>query len=182
MHTIGHVAYVIFLGIIALPQGSKHFLRYPSVKFTYTVNFLASVAGEGGHTETLVVVVRIGAAHADELIPGDTELLWIAAHVLAEETFVEVVVTCRHWSMYGVERRSLHQFQGFVERETFLHVVAQTLQVAEGCVTFVAVVDIFLDAEFLQQQHTTNTEQDFLLQAVLPVATIEVVGDGTVEL
>ena len=51
--------------------------------------------------------------------------------------------------------------------------IAKTLQVTECCVTLVAMVDIFLNAELLQQQHTTDTQQDFLLQAVLPVATIE---------
>ena len=48
--------------------------------------------------------------------------------------------------------------------------------------TLVAVVDVLLDTEFLQQQHTTNTEQDLLLQAVLPVAAVEGVRDGLVEL
>ena len=48
--------------------------------------------------------------------------------------------------------------------------------------TLVAVIDILLDAEFLQQQHTTDTKQDLLLQAVLPVTTIQGVGDGLVEL
>ena len=47
--------------------------------------------------------------------------------------------------------------------------------------TFVAVIDIFLDAQLLQQQHTTNTQQNLLLQAVLPVATIKTVGDGLVK-
>ena len=42
-------------------------------------------------------------------------------------------------------------------------------------------IDIFLDAEFLQQQHTTDTKQDFLLQTVFPVAAIEAVGDGLVK-
>ena len=47
---------------------------------------------------------------------------------------------------------------------------------------FVAVIDIFLDAQLLQRQNTTDTEQDFLLQAVFPVTAIQLVSDGTVEL
>ena len=48
--------------------------------------------------------------------------------------------------------------------------------------SFVAVIDIFLDAQLLQRQNTTDTEQDFLLQAVFPVTAIQLVSDGTVEL
>ena len=48
--------------------------------------------------------------------------------------------------------------------------------------SFVAVIDIFLDAQLLQRQNTTDTEQDFLLQAFFPVTAIQLVSDGTVEL
>ncbi len=43
-------------------------------------------------------------------------------------------------------------------------------------------INIFLDAQLLQRQDTTDTEQDFLLQTVFPVAAIELVSDGAVEL
>ncbi len=46
----------------------------------------------------------------------------------------------------------------------------------------VAMIDILLDAQLLQQQHTTDTEQNFLLQSVLPVTTIKAVSDRLVEL
>ena len=48
--------------------------------------------------------------------------------------------------------------------------------------TLIAVIDILLDTHLLQCKHTTDTEQNFLLQAVLPVTTIERVSDRTVEL
>ena len=84
--------------------------------------------------------------------------------------------------MNSIERRGANQFESLVECKTFLDVIAQTLQVAEGCVTFVAVIDILLDTEFLQQQNTTDTEQNLLLQTVLPVTTIEAVGDRLVKI
>ena len=84
--------------------------------------------------------------------------------------------------MYGIKTTGAHQFQCLVEGQSLVDIVAQALQVAEGSVSLVAVVDIFLDAQLLQQQHTTNTQQNLLLQAVLPVATIQGVGDGLVEL
>ena len=48
--------------------------------------------------------------------------------------------------------------------------------------TLVTVIDIFLDAQFFQQQHTTDTQQNFLLQTILPVATIKTVGNRLVEI
>ena len=48
--------------------------------------------------------------------------------------------------------------------------------------TFIAVIDILLDTHLLQCEHTTDTEQNLLLQTVLPVTTVERVSDRTVEL
>ena len=48
--------------------------------------------------------------------------------------------------------------------------------------TLVAVVYILGDTHSLEGEHTTDTEQDLLLEAVLPVTTIELEGDRTVEL
>ena len=48
--------------------------------------------------------------------------------------------------------------------------------------TFIAMVNIFLNTKSLQQEHTTDTKKNLLLQAVLPVTTIERVSDRLVEL
>ena len=45
---------------------------------------------------------------------------------------------------------------------------------------FVAMVNILFDTELLEKQHAADAEEDFLLETILPVATIEGVGDGTV--
>ena len=107
----------------------------------------------------------------------------IPPHILAEESLVEVVVTCRNRGVNGIETGSANQFESLVEvQSVFLHVVTQTLQVAECSMTLVAMINIFLDAQSLQQQHATDAKQNLLLKAVLPVATIESVGDRPVEL
>ena len=137
------------------------------------VDLLAGVAGEGRHAELLRLVVGVGTAHADEFIPRDAELLGIATHVLAEESLVEVVVTGGHRCVHGVEAAGTDQFERLVEAQAFVDVVAQALQVAQGSVALVAVVDVLLDAQALQQQHAADAEQYLLLQTVLPVATIE---------
>ena len=91
-------------------------------------------------------------------------------------------MTSGDWRVDSIERRGTNKFQCLIERQAALNIVAQALQIAQGCMALVAVIDVFLDAQFLQQQHTTDAEQDFLLQTVLPVATIECVGNGLVEL
>ena len=47
---------------------------------------------------------------------------------------------------------------------------------------FVAVIDVFLYSESLQHEHTADSKKNFLLQPILPVASVESVGDWTVEL
>ena len=183
VNTVGYITYVVLLWEVTLPDVREHLLAYPTVELTYAVNLLASVASEGRETETLVVIVCILTTHTDELIPRDAEALWIATHVLTEESLVEVVVTSWHWSVNSIERRSANQLESLVEVQAILlNVIAETLQVAESSMTLVTVINIFLDTKFLQCQDTTDTQQDFLLQAILPVTTIERVSDWTVEL
>ena len=171
--TVGHIAHMVLLRIVSVPDGGEHLLAHPTVQLAHTVHFLAGVAGKNRHAEALVVVFRILAAHTDELIPGNTEHGGIAAHIFAEELLVEIVMSGRHRRMNGIERRCSHQFHGLVERHALAHIVAETLQVAQGGMSLVAVVNLLLDAQFLQGEHTTDTQQDFLLQTVLPVATVE---------
>ena len=47
---------------------------------------------------------------------------------------------------------------------------------------FIAVVDILFDTQLFESEHTADTEQVFLLDAVFPVATIERVGNAAVKL
>ena len=48
--------------------------------------------------------------------------------------------------------------------------------------TLIAMIKRLLDAKLLQHQHATHTQQDFLLEAVLPITTIERVSDGLIKL
>ena len=84
--------------------------------------------------------------------------------------------------MTSVKTTCTYQLNGLVECQTILDVVAQTLQVTKGSMTLVTVVDILLNAQLLQQEHTADTQENLLLQTVLPVATIECVGNRLVKL
>ena len=101
--------------------------------------------------------------------------------VLTQDILCEVVVPSGDGRMYRVDRRGTYQLQSFFEGKAFaLYVVDQALSVHEGSVPFVHMVDILRDAELLQQEDTTDTEQEFLLQTILPVTSIELVGDGAI--
>ena len=182
VYAVGHVAHVHFFGEVTLPDGSKHLLRHLAMQPAYAINLLGRVASEDRHAEAFALIARVVAAQIHEVVPADAHTLRITAHVLAEEAFVEVVVTGRHGSMHSVQRRGTHQLDGLVVGQSFSHIVADALHVDEGCMSLVAVINVLLDTQLLQRQDTADTQQDFLLQTVLPVATIQLVGDAAVEL
>ena len=48
--------------------------------------------------------------------------------------------------------------------------------------TLVAMINIFLDTKFLECKYTTNTKQNFLLQTVFPVTSIQRMGNTAIKL
>ena len=204
MYAIGDVAYVAFVGVdvvdllvlivrenlvfavrlfghISGPDGGEHALAHLSVKPAYAVYFLAGLAEEGGHTEAFALVVGVLAAESHKVVPADTQLLGVVSEVLAGKSFVEVVVSGGHGSVYGIEAAGAYEFKGFAEVQSALYVVGQALEICKGGMAFVAVVYIHLYAELLQGKHTADTEEVFLLHSVFPVTTIECMGDALVE-
>ena len=182
VYTVGNITHMIFFREVALPDSGEHFLGNLAVQPAHAVDFLRSVTGKDRHAETFTFVARVVAAQVHQVVPSDTHAGRIAAHVFSEEAFVKVIVTGRNRSMYRIQRRGTNQFDSLIVGKAFGHVVADTLYVDEGCMTFVAMIDILLDTQFLQHQDTTDTQQNFLLQTVFPIAAVEDVGDGTVEL
>jgi hypothetical protein len=182
MDTIGDIADVEFLGEVTGPNGSEHLLRYLAVEPGYTVGLLAGIEGEDRHGEFLAVVIGVGTTHTDEVMPLDTEFGSIGIHILIEDTFLEIVVTCGNRGMAGIETGSSNDLFCLIEGESFFYEVDEALESHEGSVPLVAMVDILLDTEFLEGEHTTDTEHDLLLETVLIIATIELVGDRTIPL
>ena len=177
---VGDVADVQLFGEEALPYGGEHLLRYTTVQQAHTVGFLTGIQCEDAHGE-LLVALGILTAEADEVVPRDAETPRDVAEVLAEELLVEVVMASGDGRVAGVDRGGADELESFVEGKTFaLDVVQEALYAHEGSVTFVHVVDVLRDAEAVEEEHTTDTEEVLLLHAVLPVAAIELVRDGAV--
>ena len=148
----------------------------------HTVHFLTSVASESRHTEAFIRVTRIDTTQIHQILPTDAHPLRITTHVFTEQTFIKVIVSSRNRSMYSVKRRSTNHFQCFIECHAAFYEITQTLYVAQSSMSFVTVVYVFLDTQLLQQQHTADTQQNFLFQTIFPVTTIQLVSDRTVEL
>ena len=102
VHAVSDIADMALLGEVATPDVGKHLLGNLTVEPTDTIDFLTSVAGKSTHAELLAVVIGVLTTHTDELIPRDTKHLGIAAHVLAEETFLKVVVASRNGRVHGI--------------------------------------------------------------------------------
>ena len=204
VYAVGDVAYVAFVGVhivdllvlivrenlmfavrlfghVSGPDGCEHALAHLSVEPAYAIHFLAGLAKEGRHAEALALVAGVLTAESHKVVPADTQFLSVVSEVLAGKSFVEIVVSGGHGSVYGIEAAGAYEFEGFAEVESALYVVGQALEVGKGSMALVAVVYIHLDAELLQSEHTADTEEVLLLHAVFPVTAIECVGDALVE-
>ena len=181
MDAVGDITHVEFLGEITRIHMREDVLAHQAVKHRHTVDVLRNVRGEDTHRELLVDVVGVGLAEGHHSGPVDLEDGRIMSEILAEKSFVEGIMSRGHRSMGSEERRSADDLHGLAELEVLLlHILAKALQADECGMTFVAMIHLGADTEGAERADTADTEQDLLLQAVLPVTSIELMGDGTV--
>ena len=69
------------------------------------------------------MVIGILTSHTNQLIPRNAQNRRITAHILAEQSLVEIVVTGWNWSMHRIKRRGTNQFQCLIERKSFLYII-----------------------------------------------------------
>ena len=101
-------------------------------------------------------------------------------HVLAEQRFVEIVVSGRDRSVYRIERRRTHQLHRLCESQPLVDVIAQSLDVNQCGVPFVAVIDLLSDAQRFECHHASYSEQNLLLEPVFIVASVEMVRNESI--
>ena len=103
------------------------------------------------------MVVGVGLAEIDELIPRDAQYVGVVRHVLAQHLLGECIVAGRHGSMGSEERRAAHDLQCLRERQALLsYEIAYALDADECCVTLVAVVYLLFDAHLDQGADTAH--------------------------
>ena len=73
------------------------------------------------------------------------------ADVLAEDTLVEGIMACRNRGMGSEKRRSPYYLECLAEAEiVFLDIFAESFESDEGSMTFIAVVDLRIEAEIAE--------------------------------
>ena len=181
VHAIGHIPDMELLREVSLPDGSKHLARHLTVELTYTIRLLAGIECQDAHGEFLMragsLTTKIG-----QILEGDMELVGVVPDILRKEGLVEVIMSCRHRSVTGIETGGADQLQCLIEVETALHHMSHTLQSHKGGVSLIGMVYIGLDAEETKHLYTADAEHILLLHAVLPVASIELMSDLTIPL
>ena len=180
VHTIGNVTYMQLVGRIAFPDGLEHALRHLAVEPAHTVDFLTGIASKDTHAEFFA---RAGVltSQIHQFSETNSQFCREFAHIFAKERLIEIVVAGGHRGVHGIKRRSAYHFQGLCKGEfLILNIVDETLYVDESSVAFVAVINIFLDTQAFEHENTAYAEQILLFHAVFPVATVKLIGDGTV--
>src|ERR1019366_1045712 len=107
-------------------------------------------------------------------------LLGVTAEVLFDERRSEAVEASSHCRVRGEQvPRSGDGQRDFEWLPGLLHEAERALQDGEGRVPFIQVTDLGLDAERPEQAPSADPEQEFLLQAQLRAAAVELAGDGS---
>ena len=158
------------------PHVAQNILRHLAVQPRHAVDLLREVAGQNRHRETLVLIVRVGLAEVDELLPRNAQHVGIVRHVLTHHRLGEGIVAGRYGRVGREQRRRTHHLQSLREGQTLLgYKVADTLDADKGGMALVAVVDLLTYSHLRQRADTAHTQQQLLLETVLPVAAVEII-------
>ena len=132
-----------------------------------------------GHVETLRRVVRILAAQGQQIVKCNAKfLLCILSEVLFDESRSEKIKAGGHWRVCSEKiPRSRNGKCNFEGQPGFFHETSRPLQHSEGRMPFIQVTDFRLDAQCAEQPPAANPEKQFLLDAQLRAAPIQLAGD-----
>ena len=142
----------------------------------------AAAQGQVSHVEILRGVVRILPAQGQQIVDGKAQLF---PRVATKETFDkggrETIKTGRHRRVGGEEVARPRGGQRDLERlPVLLHEIARAFQHGESRVPFVQVTDFGFEAQGGQQPPSAHAEQQFLLEAQLRPASVQLTGDSPV--
>ena len=132
-----------------------------------------------GHVEALRRVVRVLAAQGQQIVERDPELLrGVIVQVLLDEGRSETIKAGGHRRVGGEEVPcscgGQRDFKGLTCR---FHETASARQHGKGRVPFIQVTDFRLEAKLTQQPPSPKTEDQFLFEAQLRAAPIQLAGN-----
>ena len=163
------------------PDGIPHAAADGTVQFADGIAIAGESKGEDGHAKIFVVGIGILAAEREEIAAADAEAVIEGGEVVIHEAGGKIVVSCRYGRVGGKDQTERGEDAGFGERELLrLHERANAFEVKECRVALVHVVDGRAQAESGECADATDAEQNFLLDAHIEIAAIELRGDGAV--
>jgi hypothetical protein len=98
--------------------------------------------------------------------------------IVINQAGIEEINACRDRSMCGKNVAHSRGFQRLVKAEALLfHQQADVLNGQESGMSFVHVMDGRLDAQFLQSAQSAYSQHDFLPDALMNIAPVELIGN-----
>ena len=160
------------------PAAGKHFAAHPGVQLGHAVYVVGVLHGQHGHVEQLVLVVRVDAAVAQELLEWQAEVTHHAAEMALQQRAAELVESGGDGGVGREAVASHNALAGGAEvAAVLLDEVAQPLKGEEGGMAFVHVADGGGHAKLDQGAIAADAEDRLLSDSHLLVAAIERVGD-----
>src|SRR3984893_12355447 len=166
----------------AWKERQKDLPAHLSVQATYAIDRSAPADRQICHIEACRRVVRFLAAQREQIVERYAELLHgITAEVLLDEGRSETVKAGGHCRVGGEEIPRSSDGQRDVEGlPGLLHETAGTFQHGKGRMPFIQMTDLRPDAERIEQSPAADPEKQFLLEAQLRPATIELASNRSV--
>ena len=183
VHSVSHVSDGHF---VRWPAREERFKELPAdfpMQAAYAIHRPAPPDGEIGHVEALRRVVRILAAQGQQVAGAYAQLpLGITIDVGFDEGRRKAVKARSYCGVRGKEiPRSRHRQRDFEGLPVFFHEISGALQHGERRMTFIQVTDFRLEAERAEQPPSADPEQQFLLEAQLRPASIELAGNSSMD-
>ena len=179
VHSVSDMSDRHFVG---WPVGKKRLKEVPAdyaMQTAHPIHRPAAADCQIGHVETLRRVARILAAQGQQILKGDAEfLLGMTAEVLFDECRRETIEAGGHCRVSGEEiTRSCGRQCDFEGLPCLFHEVVGALQNGERRMAFIQMTDFRLDAQRTKQPPSADPEEQFLLEAQLRPAAIQLAGN-----
>src|SRR5882762_7714323 len=128
--------------------------------------------GECRHVEALPLGFG-GISEAEEVFSREAQLLPIAGKVLVHEMVGKYIMTGRYWCMRGKHRALADDLASVRVRRSLLDQFTNAFQCEEGGVALIGMPDRRRDAQCTKHTDTADTQQKFLTEAHLLIASIQ---------
>ena len=176
VHAVGDIGDRVFPVGYLWPQGRLHLRRHRAVDAADPVVVAAAAQRQAGHVEAVAGI----EAELVDLLEFDAQRPHRVGQVHLHHVPFEYIVPRGHRRVGGEHGARRHQLQGGIDIQPLLHAKPAALQDLESRMALVDVPYRGPQAQGPQRPHPAHAQHQFLLQAHLPVAAVQLMGDGAV--